>query len=60
MLGASLIFVLLSIFYYEYVPEGLFLDNDSQLSIEDIDVKEKGEENDAFEKDDKVNEESDL
>jgi solute carrier family 15 oligopeptide transporter 1 len=38
MVGAALVFVLLSMFYYEYVPEGTF------------DEDEEGEENEAFDK----------
>ena len=41
MVGAALIFVLLSMFYYEYVPEGTFDDDDEENEIE-------GKENDAF------------
>ena len=63
MLAASLIFVLLSVFYYEYVPEGLFLENEDEkeekASIDEISLKEKGEKNDAFEKSEDV-EECDL
>ena len=43
MVGAALIFVLLSMFYYEYVPEGTFDDDDEENEIE-------GKENDAFDK----------
>jgi len=42
MLGASLIFALLSQFYYEYVPEDLFLD-DGKKDIADDEALEKGE-----------------
>lgn len=38
MVGAALVFVLLSMFYYEYVPEGTF------------DEDEEGEQNEAFDK----------
>ena len=39
MLGASGIFVLLSIFYYEYVPEGTFLDAAVPLAAIEKDEK---------------------
>ena len=61
MVGATGIFVLLSIFYYEYVPEGTFADKDEELSEKDSeevsekDIKtdvgeviEKGVENEAM------------
>lgn len=41
MVGAALIFVLLSIFYYEYVPEGTFDENEEEI---------EGTKNDAFDK----------
>ena len=34
MLGASMIFALLSQFYYEYVPEGLFLEAEKEAEKE--------------------------
>ena len=44
MVGATGIFVLLSMFYYDYVPEGTFLDND-EIDVKSIkeDEKEKKE-----------------
>ena len=42
MVGAALVFVLLSIFYYEYVPEGTFDEEEEE--------KPEGKENDAFDK----------
>ena len=42
MVGAAVVFVLLSMFYYEYVPEGTF--------DEEKEEKPEGKENDAFDK----------
>lgn len=44
MVGAALVFVGLSVFYYEYVPEGTF----------DEDEEDDGKTNEAFDKDEAV------
>merc|ERR1719500_2098690 len=51
MLGASMIFGGLSYFYYEYVPEGLFLENekDDVEKGEETEKSETGVENVALE-----------
>ena len=43
MVGAALVFVLLSMFYYEYVPEGTF-DEDEEDDVS------QAKENEAFDK----------
>ena len=44
---AAVIFILLSMFYYEYVPEGQFYE--SNAKYEDIETEKKEQENPAFE-----------
>lgn len=51
MLGASMIFVLLSYFYYEYVPEGLFLDKE-ETPAEDSPKEDTPEEEKAIDETD--------
>ena len=61
MVGATGIFVLLSIFYYEYVPDGTFADKDEEktenssevitskdLKPENVEISENGVENEAL------------
>ena len=61
MIGATGIFVLLSIFYYEYVPDGTFTDKDEEkiknspeiitskdLKPENVEISENGVENEAL------------
>ena len=61
MIGATGIFVLLSIFYYEYVPDGTFTDEDEDkitsnpevitskdLKPENVEISENGVENEAL------------
>ena len=50
MVGAALVFVLLSVFYYEYVPEGTFDEEDEESDGKINDAFDK--ENDALELDD--------
>ena len=58
MLGASMIFVLLSIFYYDYVPEGTFVDNPNDEELEVKSEKpETGEENPSMALEEKTEEE---
>ena len=61
MIGATGIFVLLSIFYYDYVPDGTFTDKDEDkitsnpevitskdLKPENVEISENGVENEAL------------
>ena len=61
MIGATGIFVLLSIFYYEYVPDGTFTDEDEDkitsnpevitskdLKPDNVEISENGVENEAL------------
>ena len=61
MIGATGIFVLLSIFYYEYVPDGTFTDEDEDkitsnpevitskdLKPENVEISENGVENETL------------
>ena len=61
MIGATGIFVLLSIFYYEYVPDGTFTDKEEgkiqnspevitskDLKPENVEILENGVENEAL------------
>ena len=45
MVGAALVFVGLSVFYYEYVPEGTFDEDEDE---------QDGKNNEAFDKDEAV------
>ena len=62
MFGASLWFILLAIFYYEYVPEDAFAEQEAALKAPEV-AEEKMEdettkENEAFESDEKTNAET--
>ena len=75
MFGASLWFILLAIFYYEYVPEDAFAEQEAALKapeaaekkLEDETTEEKEEttgntekENEAFKSDEATHESADL
>ena len=72
MFGASLWFILLAIFYYEYVPEDAFAEQEAALKapenkLEDESKEEKGEttdntekENEAFKSDEATHQSADL
>ena len=74
MFGASLWFILLAIFYYEYVPEDAFAEQEAALKapetankLEDESTEEKNEttdktekENEAFKSDEATHESADL
>ena len=75
MFGASLWFILLAIFYYEYVPEDAFAEQEAALKapetaetkLEDESTEEKGEttdntekENEAFKSDEATHQSADL
>ena len=58
MFGASLWFILLAIFYYEYVPEDAFAEQEAALKAP---VEEdKKLENEAFKSDEVTHESADL
>ena len=54
MFGASLIFVFLSIFYYEYVPEDAFavVEEIGEVELEEAKADEAGEVNKAMDTED--------
>ena len=66
MLGSSSIFILLSIFYYEYIPEDAFALDEAQdakdAAIENVALEVEDEKNEKFEKaeDEKTDESVDL
>ena len=75
MFGASLWFILLAMFYYEYVPEDAFAEQEAALKpteaaekkLEDETTEEKDEtsgntekENEAFKSDEATHESADL
>ena len=75
MFGASLWFILLAIFYYEYVPEDAFAEQEAALKapeaavkkVEDETTEEKEvttgnteKENEAFKSDEATHESADL
>ena len=57
MVGATMIFALLAIFYYDYVPEGTFKDAD-EIEEDDEGTDEIGIENGALEAE--ITEEAEL
>ena len=66
MFGASLWFILLAIFYYEYVPEDAFAEQEAALKapVEEEEKKLEDEttekENEAFKSDEVTHESADL
>ena len=66
MLGSSSIFILLSIFYYQYIPENAFALDEAQdakdAAIENVALEVEDEKNEKFEKaeDEKTDESVDL
>ena len=62
MFGASLWFILLAIFYYEYVPEDAFAEQEAALKAPEVDEEKLEDEttkvNEAFESDEKTNAET--
>jgi len=69
MFGASLWFILLAIFYYEYVPEDAFAEQEAALKapeeaaekkLEDETTGNTEKENEAFKSDEATHESADL